>query len=289
MCGITGIFGLSDKKLIRRMAQLIAHRGPDSDGFYIDGNVSLGFRRLSIIDVKGGDQPIFNETKDSLIIYNGELYNYLDLKKELVKKGHKFKTKSDTETILHAYEEYGERAFSKLNGMFAFAIYDKKKKMLILVRDSVGIKPLYYSFFDGMLLFGSEIKTIIEYEEFKREVDKEALSSYLTFGTVLGDKTLFQGIKKLTPGTALFCSKKGIALKTFKPERIKTADNLQDVLKNAVKSQLMSDVPLGAFLSGGIDSSTVVGFMSQLSNKPVETFTVGFGEENDELKYAKLV
>ncbi|MFA6531036.1 MAG: asparagine synthetase B, partial [Candidatus Micrarchaeia archaeon] len=203
MCGITGIFGISDKKLVKRMAASITHRGPDSEGYYVDENVSLGMRRLSIIDLKTGDQPVYDEKKNLIIFFNGEIYNYRELRAELKKKGHKFYTEGDTEAILHAYMEYGVEGIGKLNGMFAFAIYDQSKKKLILARDRAGIKPLYYCVVgdsgnggkpnDGAkLVFGSEIKAILEYDGIERKLDKEALSSYLTYGTVLGDKTLFE-------------------------------------------------------------------------------------------------
>lgn len=296
MCGITGIYGISDKSLVRKMADQISYRGPDSDGYIIDDNVSIGFRRLSIIDLSTGDQPIWNEDKSIAITFNGEIYNYLELRSQLIKKNHKFSTKSDTETILHGYEEYGVDIFSKLNGMFAVSIYDNKKKKLVLARDSVGIKPLYYAFINGKLIYGSEIKCILQSGEIKAEVDKEALSSYLTFGTVLGDKTLFKGIKKLLPSSIITYEGKELKIIKFQPEALKIAENtdLYSVLKNAIKAQLMSDVPLGALLSGGIDSGTIVGLMSEINketknDKSIETFTVGFGQESDELKYAKIV
>ncbi len=294
MCGITGIFGMGDKKLIKKMTSVIAHRGPDSDGHYVDENISLGMRRLSIIDLSTGDQPIFNEKEDKLIIFNGEVYNYRELRTELKKQGCGFRTNSDTEVVLQAYEKWGNEGISRLNGMFAFAIYDKKKKELVLARDRVGIKPLYYTLADEKLIFGSEIKCILEYNGIKRKVDREALSSYLTYGTVLGDKTLFAGIKKLLPGNILIYN--GTTRKTERidqPWQIETNDYSPDfllkILQSTVKNQMISDVPLGAFLSGGIDSSTIVGLMSKVSDKPIETFTVGFGQESDELKYAKTV
>ncbi|MEK6982283.1 MAG: asparagine synthase (glutamine-hydrolyzing) [Candidatus Micrarchaeota archaeon] len=296
MCGITGIYGLADKSLIRKMTDKISYRGPDSDGYLVDDKISIGFRRLSIIDLSTGDQPIWNEDKNIAITFNGEIYNYLSLKEELIKKGHKFSTSSDTETILHAYEDCGMTAFTKLNGMFAISIYDTQKKKLVLARDSIGIKPIYYAFVNGKLIYGSEIKCILESGEIMAEVDREALSSYLTFGTVLGDKTLFKGIKKLLPSHTLTFDGKRLEITKFTPEKVKLPQNanLYSVLKDSVRAQLMSDVPLGAFLSGGIDSSTIVGLMAEINKetkneKPIETFTVGFGQESDELKYAKIV
>lgn len=294
MCGITGIFGVGDKKLIKKMTDVIVHRGPDSDGFYVDKNISLGMRRLSIIDLSTGDQPIFNEKEDKLIVFNGEIYNYREIREELRKKGCKFKTKSDTEVILQAYERWGIEGIEKLNGMFAFAIYDKNKGEIILGRDRVGIKPLYYIFKNEKLVFGSEIKCILEYSDIERKLDKESLSSYLTYGTVLGENTLFSGIKKLLPGQILIYDGKKTKVEMLKETwHIQTPDYSQEsllkMLDKTVKNQMVSDVPLGAFLSGGIDSSTIVGLMAKSKDKPIETFTVGFGEESDELKYARTV
>lgn len=309
MCGITGIFGISDKKLVRRMAASITHRGPDSEGYYVDDTVSLGMRRLSIIDLETGDQPVYDEKKNLMIFFNGEIYNYRELREGLVRKGHKFHTESDTEAILHAYMEYGVAGIAMLNGMFGFAIYDRSKKKLLLARDRAGIKPLYYCIVgssgsggkpddSAKLVFGSEIKAMLEYGGIERKLDKNALSSYLTYGTVLGDGTLFEGIKKLKPGHVLEFD--GKELKENKIDagwkmdsNLNSASVLLPLLEKTVESQMVSDVPLGAFLSGGIDSSTIVGLMSRINTKaggtPVETFTVGFGEQSDELKYAKAV
>jgi len=297
MCGICGIYGLEDKKILKKMMSVISHRGPDGDGQHLGKNVSLGHTRLSIIDLKKGDQPIYNEDKSVSIVYNGELYNYKVLREDLKKLGHKFRTNSDTEVIVHAYEAYGEYFANKLNGMFAFAINDSKKKRIILVRDRAGIKPLFYSLQDGLLLFGSEIKSILQYDGFVKKLDFEGLSSFLTFGSILGDKTLISGIKQLLPGQQLtydgkkmklFSFVKKIKRPLFTDER-KTALDLKQTLEKAIESQLISDVPLGAFLSGGIDSSTIVGVMSRVLDSPVETFTVGFGRDDDELNYAKKV
>jgi len=294
MCGITGIFGLSDRKLLKRMTDAISHRGPDSEGSYVDDTISLGMRRLSIIDLSTGDQPVYDEGRDALIVFNGEIYNYMELRGELAKKGHRFQTKSDTEAILHVWKEWGLAGISRLNGMFAFAIYERKKRRLVLARDRAGIKPLYYAFAGKDLVFGSEIKCLLEHGEVKREMDKEALSSYLTYGTVLGDRTLFAGIRKLLPGNTLAYDGKGTRFERIPAEWPSPApDNspasLHKSLEGAVKSQMVSDVPLGAFLSGGIDSSTIVGLMSKAGGKPVETFTVGFGERSDEVAYARAV
>ncbi len=199
MCGIAGFVGISDKPLLKRMCDIITHRGPDDYGIFIDRNVGLGNRRLSIIDVKGGHQPLQNENGTITITYNGEIYNYLDLKAELEKKGHKFRTKSDTEAIIHAYEEYGERCPEKLRGMFAIAIWDSRNKSLFLARDRLGKKPLYYTYANGVFIFGSEIKSLLLHEGVKRELDYEALDQYLTFRYVPGTMTMFKGIFNLWP------------------------------------------------------------------------------------------
>jgi asparagine synthase (glutamine-hydrolysing) len=297
MCGICGIYGISDRKLVKRMADAIKHRGPDGEGYYVDKNVSLGHRRLSIIDLKTGDQPMFNEDGSIVVVYNGEIYNYMEVKEDLIRKGHRFATKSDTEILVHAYEEYGDTFIDRLNGIFAFAIYDTDKKSLLLARDRMGIKPMFYTESDGVLLFASEIKAILQYKEVPKRIDRDGLSSYLTYGSVLGERTLFQDIKKLRPGHLLKYDGKSLSIRkyfsrkdvvTLKNDNV-AASTLRKLLEKSVESQLMSDVPLGAFLSGGIDSSTVVGIMSKIIDRPVETFTVGFGRQDDELKYAKLV
>ncbi|VVB74131.1 Glutamine--fructose-6-phosphate aminotransferase [isomerizing] [uncultured archaeon] len=297
MCGICGIYGLGDKKLIKRMADAIRHRGPDGDGYYVGDGISLGHRRLSIIDLKTGGQPIYNEDGSVVVVYNGEIYNYLEVKQDLVKKGHRFSTKTDTEILVHAYEEYGERFIERLNGIFAFAVYDSDKKVLLLARDRMGTKPLFYMESEGKLLFASEIKAILQYSEIGRQIDREGLNSYLAFGSVLGERTLFKGIRKLRPGHLLKYDGRTVHIEKYfsrkdvivQRDEQASASALRKLLEKSVESQLMSDVPLGAFLSGGIDSSTVVGIMSKIIDRPVETFTVGFGRHDDELKYAKLV
>ncbi len=296
MCGICGVYGLSDKGLAKRMADTIAHRGPDGEGFYVDDDVSLGHRRLSIIDLKTGGQPIFNEDRSVVTVYNGEIYNYPQLKKELEASGHKFYTKTDTEVLVHAYEQWGDDFVKRLNGIFAFALWDSGKKRLLLSRDRMGVNPLYYALADGKLFFGSEIKAILEYEEIKRNVDIGGISSFLMFGSFFGDKTPFAGIRKVLPGHTLIVSKDGIEQKKHKPEPVYNYVNdenalvseLRKTLATSVTSQMIADVPVGAFLSGGIDSSTVVAYMSRVSEK-LETFTVGFGRSDDELAHARLI
>lgn len=296
MCGICGVYGLSDKPLAKRMADSIRHRGPDGEGFFIDDGVSLGHRRLSIIDLKTGDQPIFNEDKSIATVYNGEIYNYPQLKRELEANGHRFYTKTDTEVLVHGYEQWGDDFVKRLNGIFAFAIWDMGKKRLLLSRDRMGVNPLYYAVVGGKVFFGSEIKAILEYDEIKRAVDLEGISSFLAFGSFFGDKTPFVGIRKVLPGHTLVASKNGLEQKKHKPEPVYNYVNdenalvseLRKTLASSVTSQMIADVPVGAFLSGGIDSSTVVAYMSRVSEK-LETFTVGFGRADDELANARLV
>lgn len=293
MCGICGIFGEHSKNQIVKMRESLVHRGPDSEGSYYDKNIGLGFRRLSIIDLKGGNQPIYNEDETITVIFNGEIYNYKELRTRLEAKGHKFITNSDTETIVHAYEEWGEQSFADFfNGMFAFAVYDSKKKKLILARDRTGIKPLYYAMADGKLIFGSEIKAILASEEITPEVDFNGFSSYMLFGTSFGDKTLIKDIKRLLPGHMLTYDMKNLRITKYAkpghaPEEI-SPKSLRKTLENAVKSQMVADVPVGAFLSGGIDSGTIVALMKK-SNDNLKTFNIGFGREDDEAKYAKTV
>jgi len=297
MCGIAGVYGIGDRRLIARMTNTITHRGPDSAGYYVDDNISLGHRRLSIIDLSTGDQPIYNEDKSIVIVYNGECYNYKRLREICEWAGHKFYTESDTEVLVHLYETLGDTFAKELNGIFAFAIYDSDKKKLLLSRDRMGVKPLFYAQVEDKLIFASEVKAILQYPELKREMDHDALSSFLTFGSILGDKTMFKGIKKLLPGHYLtFKSGKITIGKYHFDEQLpleynedKLAVELRAKLELSVKSQMMSDVPIGALLSGGIDSSTVVGLMSKETDLPIQTFTVGFGREDDELKYAKVI
>lgn len=298
MCGICGLVGLEDGQLLKRMCDVIEHRGPNDSGFYTNGKVSLGNRRLSIIDVKGGHQPIHNEDETIWVTFNGEIYNYGQLKQGLEKSGHKFYTNSDTEAIVHLYEKYGEKFVEKLRGMFAIAIWDDKKKRLVLTRDRLGKKPLYYSVVNGIFLFGSEIKSILQYEETPRKVDFKALDYFLTFRYVPGPLTMFQGIKKLQPGHTLIYENGKIRIQkywdvAFSSEQENEnyfSKKLLGLLRESVKIRLMSEVPLGAYLSGGTDSSSIVKIMSEFMEDPIKTFTVGFGDPRfDELKYAKMI
>lgn len=295
MCGIFGTYGFSDKALMQKMDRVIVHRGPDDHGLFIDDDIALGSRRLSIIDLKSGRQPIHNEDRTVWLVYNGETYNFRQLRAELEKK-HRFGTASDTEVLVHAYEEYGLDFPSKLNGMFSFALWDTKKKMLILGRDRMGIKPLYYYVEGGRLIFGSEIKSILQHP-LKREVDASALYKFLVLKYVPGEATMFRGIRKLPPGHLLICSASGFEVRKYWDVTIKPRDisidackeEFRNLMEDSVRGMMISDVPLGAFLSGGLDSSIIVGLMSRLGGK-VKTFSVGFDvPEYDELKYARMV
>jgi len=215
MCGICGFVGQGDRQLLQKMTTVIKHRGPDDEGYFWNGICGLGHRRLSIIDVARGHQPIFNEDKSLVIIYNGELYNYQDLRKKLIRRGHKFYTKSDTETILHAYEEYGMDCLDKFNGIFAFAIYNSKNKELFLARDQIGVKPLYYSFINNSLYFASEIKAILENKEIKKEINYKALDYFLTFRYTPEKETLFQNIYKLEPGHYAIFKNSSLKIKKY--------------------------------------------------------------------------
>lgn len=303
MCGICGIFNFSseqpvDGETLKRMCNAMVHRGPDDEGFFVERNIGLGMRRLSIIDLSTGNQPISNEDGSVWIVFNGEIYNHLILRKELQSKGHKFSTNTDIEAIVHAYEEYGEDCVNKLRGMFAFAIWDKSKRKLFLARDRIGIKPLYYYLDDKRLIFGSELKVILEHPAIPRDLDFEALDDFLTFEYIPAPLTVFKKIKKLPQAHTLSVENGKSSIneywklhfKEVKRTEEETCYELYEILKEAVKMRLMSDVPLGAFLSGGIDSSTVVGLMSEVMDRPVKTFSIGFDDPSyNELNYAKTV
>lgn len=303
MCGISGIV-YSDKEqsveqsTLKKMCEVIMHRGPDDDGFYINQNVGLGMRRLSIIDLATGKQPISNEDETVWVVFNGEIYNQKDLRRDLERVGHKFKTQTDTEAIVHAYEEYGESCVQKFNGMFAFAIWDQRKNMLFLARDRIGIKPLYYLFDKNRLIFGSEIKSILQAGDVPKRIDLQALDHFLTFEFIPAPLSIFQDIKKLPPGHTLKLRNNEIWVRSYWEvelqsngvDRAAIKQSLRDLLQDAVKSRLMSDVPLGAFLSGGIDSSTIVALMAQVMDKPVKTFSIGFEDSTyNELKFARRI
>lgn len=304
MCGICGIVNSDsrthiDEHLLIRMADVIRHRGPDDQGFFLTSQVGLGIRRLSIIDLSTGNQPIYNEDQTICVVFNGEIYNYIDLRELLEKQGHDFRTNSDTEVIAHAYEQWGDSCPEKLDGMFAFAIWDADKERIFIARDRFGKKPLYYCIFGGQLMFASEIKSILEISNIARRINSEALDVYLSLGYVPAPATLFKDIFKLPAGHYLTFSKGDLSIHKywdleFKIDSAQTTEEIRErvleLLANAVRVRLMSDVPLGALLSGGIDSSVVVGLMSQAMEHPVETFSVGFKEEElNELAYARMV
>jgi asparagine synthase (glutamine-hydrolysing) len=280
------------------MCDTIRYRGPDGSGYYNDKNVSLGMRRLAIIDVKRGKQPQFNEDGDAAIVFNGEIYNHRDLRPALERQGHKFKTHSDTETIIHSYEEHGADTPKFLRGMFAFAIHDRKKNKLLLARDRFGKKPLYYAKTKRGLVFGSEIKTLLLHEDVSREIDNDAVRRFLRYRFIPGPQTIFKQVKKLPPGSTLTADKNGIKIQKYwnaadyateQESRKSVAINeVRHLLVDAVRSRLESEVSLGAYLSGGVDSSSVVAIMARSSETPVKTFSVGFGvEKYDELPFAR--
>jgi asparagine synthase (glutamine-hydrolysing) len=304
MCGICGILypGASqkvDRAILANMNRQITHRGPDDDGFFVEGNVGLAMRRLSIIDVKTGHQPIANEDESLWIVFNGEIYNHTELRAGLESLGHRYRTRSDTETIVHMYEQYGRECVKRLRGMFAFAIWDRHRKTLFAARDRLGIKPFYYRWDGKTLLFGSEIKTILSYPEVRAEFNTSVLAEYLAFGYLAGSHTMFSGIEKLPPGHTLEIDAAG-QLKTqcywdlavpvdeeVRPRKF-YVDTYRELLEECVSSHLMSDVPLGVFLSGGLDSSAVAAITTKIRREPIQTFSVGYGEEAfSELRYAR--
>ncbi len=310
MCGIAGFASSSHydwRAILRAMSAVISHRGPDDEGFYEatlkhgQFKIGLAHRRLSIIDLDAGHQPIGNEDGSVQIVFNGEIYNFRSLRDELITCGHQFKTASDTETVIHAYEEYGDRCVEHLRGMFAFAIWDQKRDRLFLARDRFGKKPLFMYQSGDTFLFASEIKSILQFPEFKRSVDKQAVWEYLSYRYVPGPRTLFDGIKKLQPGSCAAWEKGEVSEWSYytpldcsvaevEPVTGDVAGNFLEQLDEAVSVRMVSDVPFGAFLSGGIDSSAIVGLMSRHSELPVKTFSVGFAEsEYSELGYAKTI
>lgn len=293
MCGIVGFVSKekNKEKIIKEMANKIIHRGPDAEGYYVDESIALGHRRLSIIDIAGGFQPMFNEKKDLVVIFNGEIYNYLELKAELKKLKHKFVTNSDTEVLLHGYEEWKEDLPKKLRGMFAFAIWDIKNKTLFISRDNFGIKPLYYYQNEDVFMFASEIKSFLVHPAFHKELNKELIGPYLSFGFTPTTETFFKGVYRLDPGTSIIFKNNKIKEKryykiTFK-EKNKSyeefVDEIENTMKDSVNHHMLSDVEVGSFLSSGIDSSYVVSLA-----KPDKTYTVGYDiPRYNEIDYAK--
>ncbi|HZC80448.1 MAG TPA: asparagine synthase (glutamine-hydrolyzing), partial [Nitrospiraceae bacterium] len=305
VCGIAGIIGAErDQRVnpseIQRMCDTIVHRGPDDEGVFVQGNIGLGMRRLSIIDLSCGHQPIHNEDQTIWIVFNGEIYNFLELRPELERRGHRFYTNTDTEVIVHLYEEFGDECVGKLRGMFAFAIWDKKRQRLFLARDRFGKKPLHYAVSGGRLLFGSEIKALLAVAPELSDVNPQGLLSYFSFGYIPDPQTAFSRIQRLPPGHALEFAGGRITIHrywdlprfgTLEPRSEEEClDELEDRLGEAVRIRLISDVPLGALLSGGVDSSTVVALMSKFSSTPVKTFTIGFTQKDfNEADHARLV
>ena len=305
MCGIAGVVSATresniSEALVHHMCNQIVYRGPDDEGLYVADGAGLGMRRLSIIDLSGGHQPVFNEDRSAWIVFNGEIYNFPELRPELESRGHRFRTHTDTEVIIHLYEEMGADCVNKLRGMFALAIYDKTKRKLTLARDRLGKKPLHYALHQGNLYFASEIKAILAVAPELAEVNSQGLLEYLYYGYVPDPITAFTGIHKLAPGHLLEFQDGEIHIRQYwdLPEYNTHApkseeeclEELEQRLLEATKIRLISDVPLGAFLSGGIDSSTVVALMARASSGPVKTFSIGFKKDDfNEAKWARIV
>jgi asparagine synthase (glutamine-hydrolysing) len=306
MCGICGVFFTDRDRHVRRdtleaMNRRILHRGPDDEGYFVEENVGLAMRRLSIIDVKTGHQPLSNETQDIWIVYNGEIYNHAELRADLEAKGHRYRSRSDTETIVHLYEEYGRNCVTHLRGMFAFAIWNRRKRTLFAARDRFGIKPFYYAWDGGAFLFGSEIKAVLASSRIKPRFNSGALAEYLAFGYLSGQETMFAGIQKLMPGHTLELTEGSEpSIEQYwdisaQPDieshpREYYVTTYRELLEGAVSSHLMSDVPLGVFLSGGLDSSAVAALARKIRGDRIQTFAVGYGEEAfSELSFARQV
>ena len=304
MCGISGLVFRDPERpveetVLGRMNAAIRHRGPDSDGFYLRPGVGLAMRRLAIVDLTTGDQPLSNEDGSVWIVFNGEIYNYPQLRPELEKRGHLFRTHSDTEAIVHLYEEHGLDCVQHLRGMFAFAIWDEKRRRLFIARDRVGKKPLYFAEHDGALLFGSELKCLLQYPGFPREPDLAAIHHYLTLQYVPDPQSALRHARKLPPAHRLVWEAGRVSIERYwqlpyEPKWTTPAAELRAQVRatitEAVRIRLMSDVPLGAHLSGGIDSAIIVGLMAGLMDRPVKTFSIGFKEEAfNELEHARTV
>lgn len=305
MCGIAGIYHFSSGKIaethvLKAMSEVLVHRGPDDEGYYAEGSAGLGFRRLAIIDLAGGRQPMCNEDGNVWTVFNGEIYNFRDLRKDLESHGHVFKTMSDTEVLVHGYEEWGNDVVNRLRGMFAFAIWDKKAKKMLLARDRLGKKPLYYTQMSGSLYFASELKSLLQITGLNVRINPLSVNLYLTYGYVPSPATIFDGIYRLQPAHVLECSERaGIKSKRYwdvsfvpkiKISLPEAVERVKELLGEATRIRMVADVPLGAFLSGGIDSSAVVGMMAASSERPVKTFSIGFAEQDySELAFARIV
>lgn len=305
MCGIAGVFNFDsdhkiDKDRLKKMTDVIAYRGPDGEGHYINNNIGLGHRRLSIIDLSLGDQPMYNEDRTIILVYNGELYNYIEIREELIRSGHRFRTNSDTEVILKAYEHWGIDCQNKFNGMWSFAIWDERAGQLMLSVDRMSEKPLHYSISDKGVIFGSEMKSLFAYG-LPKELDMQFVELYLSFGFVPAPFSFFKNVKKLKPGTCLIVKDRQVKeiqywdLPEVDENQMLTNkkdiyNNFEHLFEDSVRIRMRSDVPFGAFLSGGLDSSCIVALMSKISSFPIETFTMGFEEKNyDERDLAKEV
>ncbi len=307
MCGITGWINLENKStqnhseaVLHSMCERMKHRGPDSEGLWIENEIALGMRRLSIIDLATGNQPVYNEDKSVVVVMNGELYNYKAARADLERRGHQFATKTDTEILPHLYEEYGEAMFEHFSGMFAFALWDKRKRKLLIARDRFGEKPLYYGVFEGKLIFASEPKVLLENPSVKAELNLDALRSYLSFDYVPAPNSIYKNIYKLPAAYYLTIENGEIKTERYwnlsfkrngnSPTVERAAGDLRELLSDAVKLQMVADVPLGILLSGGVDSSTVAALATRHASGKIKTFSIGFEEDSfDESKYARLV
>jgi asparagine synthase (glutamine-hydrolysing) len=306
MCGVCGFMYFdfqrkAEYSTIKKMTDTLSHRGPDGEGYFVKNNVAMGHRRLTIIDLFTGDQPMYSRDKSVAIVFNGEIYNYIELRKELENLGYKFFSNSDTEVIIYAYLQWGYDCQNKFNGIWAFAIWDNRKKILFLSRDRVGEKPLYYGLFDGAFIFGSEIKSLFGFNNFPKDKYKDVLELYLTLGYVPAPNTFYKNIKVLLPGNYIIITSESYQQYEYwdlpeldednmKKNKTEIYEEFQSLLIDSVKIRMRSDVPFGAFLSGGLDSSTIVNCMTNVSKNPVHTFTLGFIDKKfDESKYAKLV
>jgi asparagine synthase (glutamine-hydrolysing) len=296
MCGICGIIGAREEERLQKMNQAITHRGPDQEGYYFNDTISLGNKRLSIIDLNTGDQPIYNEDKSMVIVFNGEIYNFKNLKTELLSKGHKFYTETDTEVIIHAYEEFGTDCLQKFNGDFAFALYDIKNNEVFIARDRLGIRPVYYYNVDNKILFASELKALLASGMVKKEINLQSIDKYLTLRYCWGTDTFFEGIKKLPAASYMFIRNNNTTIQKYwnidytpvkYPSHTDYIEKFTELFERSVQLRMIADVPFGAFLSGGIDSSLIVAMMSRHSKMPIETFSLGFGLDLDETSDAR--
>ncbi|MEW5818839.1 MAG: asparagine synthase (glutamine-hydrolyzing) [Cyanobacteriota bacterium] len=296
MCGICGIIGSSSEEIIKKMSDALYHRGPDEVGYYFSEKICLCNRRLSIIDLQTGTQPIYNEDKSIVVVFNGEIYNFQAIRDDLEKKGHIFTTKTDTEVIVHAYEEFGTECLRRFNGDFAFSLYDSNKDITFIARDRLGIRPLYYSHLNDKILFASELKALLASGMINKELNYNSINKYLTLRYCFGTDTFFKSVKKLPPASYMLIKDNNIIINKFwdidyTPVYYKSyrdyIDRFEEIFENSVKLRMISDVPFGAFLSGGVDSSFIVAMMAKHSNVPVETYSIGFNLDIDETSDSK--